>query len=223
LNLRVKIECSVSGAACLRRCVAAGPAWPTSSSYPGHERALDQIAPPDMAPALRRVRRARSMGRHPGSNVSNPLPSPAEPAHLIWTGFQPTATGSRVFFRLRASGVRGEEGHLSKGGHSTLTVLLRGCRINLANNRRKLDTRAFPRRAKHFGQAARQGRRASHHPSRTREFHAGTSRAQRHTIPRFRLSAGQAGSIEEKASRSGGAPRGPHRVTAGRFPATVTQ
>jgi hypothetical protein len=36
-----------------------------------------------------------------------------------------------------------KEGHLSKAGHSTLTVLLRGCRIFMANNRRKLDTRAF--------------------------------------------------------------------------------
>jgi hypothetical protein len=37
-----------------------------------------------------------------------------------------------------------KEGHVSKTGHSTLTVLLRGCRIFMANNRRKLDTRAFP-------------------------------------------------------------------------------
>jgi hypothetical protein len=29
-------------------------------------------------------------------------------------------------------------------GKSTLTVVLRGCRIYMANNRRKLDTRAFP-------------------------------------------------------------------------------
>jgi hypothetical protein len=36
-----------------------------------------------------------------------------------------------------------KEGHLAKAGHSTLTVLLRGCRIYMANNRRKLDTRAF--------------------------------------------------------------------------------
>jgi hypothetical protein len=37
-----------------------------------------------------------------------------------------------------------KEGRVSKAGHSTLTVLLHGCRIHMANNRRKLDMRAFP-------------------------------------------------------------------------------
>jgi hypothetical protein len=85
-------------------------------------------------------------GVTPGSNVSNPLPqAPASPPYLIWTGFQPTATGSRVFFQTTGPvEFEVKEGHLSKAGHSTLTVVLRGCRIFMANNRRKLDMRAFP-------------------------------------------------------------------------------
>jgi hypothetical protein len=84
-------------------------------------------------------------GVTPGSNVSNPLPQPpASPPHLIWTGFQPTATGSRVFFQTTGPvEFEVKEGHVSRAGHSTVAVLLRGCRIYMANNRRKLDTRAF--------------------------------------------------------------------------------
>jgi len=84
-------------------------------------------------------------GVTPGSNVSNPLPqSPLSPPHLIWTGFQPTTTGSRVFFQTTGPvEFEVKEGPVSKGSHSTLTVLLRGCRIHMANNRRKIDTRAF--------------------------------------------------------------------------------
>jgi len=85
-------------------------------------------------------------GVTPGTGASNPLPQPpASPPHLIWTGFQPTASGSRVFIQTTVPvEYEVKEGHVSKGGHSTLTVLLRGCRIHMANNRRKLDTRAFP-------------------------------------------------------------------------------
>ena len=84
-------------------------------------------------------------GVTPEGKANNPLPQPpASPPHLIWTGFQPTATGSRVFFQTTGPvEFDVKEGHLSKTGHSTLTVLLRGCRIHMANNRRKLDTRAF--------------------------------------------------------------------------------
>ncbi|HEX7599619.1 MAG TPA: AMIN domain-containing protein [Polyangia bacterium] len=81
----------------------------------------------------------------PGSNTTNPLPKPpSSPPHLIWTGFQPTTTGSRVF--LQTTGpveFEVKEGRVGKAGRSSLTVLLRGCRIFMANNRRKLDTRAF--------------------------------------------------------------------------------
>jgi hypothetical protein len=84
-------------------------------------------------------------GVTPEGKANNPLPqAPASPPSLIWTGFQPTATGSRVFFQTTGLvEFEVKEGHLSKAGHSTLTVLLRGCRIFMANNRRKLDTRAF--------------------------------------------------------------------------------
>ena len=37
-----------------------------------------------------------------------------------------------------------QEGRPSKSGRSTLTLVLRGCRIHMANNQRRLDTRAFP-------------------------------------------------------------------------------
>jgi hypothetical protein len=85
-------------------------------------------------------------GVTPGDGVSNPLPQPpANPPHLIWTGFQPTATGSRVFIQTTVPvEYEVKQGPVSKAGRSTLTVLLRGCRIHMANNRRKLDTRAFP-------------------------------------------------------------------------------
>lgn len=85
-------------------------------------------------------------GVTPGAAGSNPLPQPppGSSPYLIWTGFQPTAAGSRVFFQTTAP-VEFEmnPGRVSKG-KSTLTVTLRGCRIHMANNRRKLDTRAFP-------------------------------------------------------------------------------
>jgi len=73
-----------------------------------------------------------------------PQPPPGSSPYLIWTGFQPTATGSRVFLQTTAP-VEFEmnPGRVSKG-KSILTVTLRGCRIHMANNRRKLDTRAFP-------------------------------------------------------------------------------
>jgi hypothetical protein len=108
----------------------------------------DEIVPLDQIPSA--PSGAPGAGKYggvtPGSNASNPLPQPpASPPYLIWTGFQPTATGSRVFFQTTGPvEFEVKEGHVSKAGRSTLTVLLRGCRIFKANNRRKLDTRAFP-------------------------------------------------------------------------------
>jgi hypothetical protein len=108
----------------------------------------DEIAPLDQSASA--PSGAPGAGKYggvtPGSNASNPLPQPpASPPQLIWTGFQPTATGSRVFFQTTGPvEFEVKEGHVSKAGHSTVTVLLRGCRIFMANNRRKLDTRAFP-------------------------------------------------------------------------------
>jgi hypothetical protein len=106
----------------------------------------DQLVPTDQSPSeVSGPPGNKYGGVTPGSNASNPLPQPPlTPTHLIWTGFQPTATGSRVFFQTTAQvEFEVKEGHVSKGGHSTLTVMLRGCRIHMANNRRKLDTRAF--------------------------------------------------------------------------------
>ncbi len=76
----------------------------------------------------------------PGSTAKNPLPSaPQGGAYLVWTGFQMTATGSQVFLQTTGP-VEFDRGKSSK---STLTIVLRGCRIHMANNRRKIDTRYF--------------------------------------------------------------------------------
>ena len=81
----------------------------------------------------------------PGKEGKNPLPAaPKGGPYLVWTGFQMTSTGSRVFLQTTQS-VRFDldEGAAKKSGKSTLAVLLRGCRIYMANNRRKIDTRFF--------------------------------------------------------------------------------
>lgn len=136
LNLRVILSFLRSVLLACAGLVMAGPAQADELMLP------DQSASaPSGAPGA-----GKYGGVTPGSNLSNPLPQPpASPPHLIWTGFQPTATGSRVFFQTTGPvEFEVKEGHVSKAGHSTLTVLLRGCRIFMANNRRKLDTRAFP-------------------------------------------------------------------------------
>ena len=81
----------------------------------------------------------------PGPTGKNPLPAaPKSGPHLVWTGFQMTATGSRVFLQTTQP-VQFDlnEGAAKKSGKSTLGVLLHGCRIFMANNRRKIDTRFF--------------------------------------------------------------------------------
>jgi len=81
----------------------------------------------------------------PGPVGKNPLPAaPKGGPYLVWTGFQMTATGSRVFLQTTQP-VQFDlnEGAAKKSSHSTLAVLLRGCRIHMANNRRKIDTRFF--------------------------------------------------------------------------------
>ena len=148
LNLRVNLSLLRPVLLACAGVAVAGTAWADKLVVPKDMNTpLDQIAPGDQgASAPAREAGAKYGGVTPGSNTSNPLPqSPQNPPHLIWTGFQPTATGSRVFFQTTVPvEFEVKEGRLSKGGHSTLTVRLRGCRINLANNRRKLDTRAFP-------------------------------------------------------------------------------
>jgi hypothetical protein len=82
----------------------------------------------------------------PGSAGKNPLPAaPKGGSHLVWTGFQMTATGSRVFLQTTdpVQFDLNEGTAKKKSAHSTVTVLLRGCRIHMANNRRKIDTRFF--------------------------------------------------------------------------------
>jgi hypothetical protein len=105
----------------------------------------DQLVPSDSSGSRPPPGDGKYGGVTPGNSATNPLPRPpASPPHLIWTGFQPTATGSRVF--LQTTGpveFEVREGPVSKAGRSTVTVWLRGCRIFMANNRRKLDTRAF--------------------------------------------------------------------------------
>jgi len=81
----------------------------------------------------------------PGGSAKNPLPAaPLGGPHLVWSGFQMTPTGSRVFLQTTRS-VEFDlvEGAAKKSGKSTVSVLLRGCRIHMANNRRSVDTRFF--------------------------------------------------------------------------------
>jgi hypothetical protein len=81
----------------------------------------------------------------PGPAGKNPLPAaPKGGPYLVWTGFQMTATGSRVFLQTTQQVPFDlNEGAAKKSGKSTMAVLLRGCRIFMANNRRKIDTRFF--------------------------------------------------------------------------------
>jgi hypothetical protein len=81
----------------------------------------------------------------PGPEGRNPLPAPPKDGpYLVWTGFQMTPTGSRVFLQTTQT-VQFDlkEGPTKKSGKSILAVLLRGCRIFMENNRRKIDTRYF--------------------------------------------------------------------------------
>ena len=81
----------------------------------------------------------------PGPAGKNPLPAaPKGGSYLLWTGFQMTSTGSRVFLQTTQP-VQFDlnEGAAKKSGKSMMAVLLRGCRIYMANNRRKIDTRFF--------------------------------------------------------------------------------
>ena len=81
----------------------------------------------------------------PGSGGKNPLPAlPKAGSYLVWTGFQMTDTGSRVFLQTtRAVEFALDAGRPGKSGKSTLSVRLEACRIFMANNRRRIDTRFF--------------------------------------------------------------------------------
>jgi hypothetical protein len=103
------------------------------------ERSMEAV--PGPAPALGQ----RYDGVVPGPTGKNPLPSPPKSGpHLVWTGFQMTATGSRVFLQTtQPVPFDIDDGAVKKSGKSTVGVLLRGCHIFMANNRRKIDTRFF--------------------------------------------------------------------------------
>jgi hypothetical protein len=101
------------------------------------ERSAGEVGPaPPAAPAAKQ----KYDGVVPGAAAKNPLPSaPDGGPYLVWTGFQMTATGSQVFLQTTQT-VAFERGKSSK---SVMTFLLKGCRIHMANNRRKIDTRFF--------------------------------------------------------------------------------
>lgn len=100
------------------------------------ERSAGEVGPPPTAP----VAKPKYDGVVPGATGKNPLPSAPEGGpYLVWTGFQMTATGSQVFLQTTQPVVI-ERGKWSK---SAMTFLLKGCRIHMANNRRKIDTRFF--------------------------------------------------------------------------------
>lgn len=80
-----------------------------------------------------------------GSEGQNPLPAaPSDQPYLVWTGFQMTESGSRVFLQTTKSvafdSKMDSQGKSAKGN---LTLILRGCKIHMANNRRSIDTRFF--------------------------------------------------------------------------------
>jgi hypothetical protein len=76
----------------------------------------------------------------PSSTAKNPLPiAPQGGAYLVWTGFQMTSTGSQVFLQT----THPVEFDTGKSSKSAVSIVLRGCRIHMANNRRKIDTRYF--------------------------------------------------------------------------------
>ena len=81
----------------------------------------------------------------PGPAGKNPLPAaPKGGPYLVWTGFQMTATGSRIFLQTtQPVPFDLKEGAAKKSDKSMLAVLLHDCRIYMANNRRKIDTRFF--------------------------------------------------------------------------------
>lgn len=80
-----------------------------------------------------------------GTEGPNPLPAaPSDQPYLVWTGFQMTGSGSRVFLQTTKPVVfdvkADAQGKATRGG---LSLILRGCKIHMANNRRTIDTRFF--------------------------------------------------------------------------------
>jgi hypothetical protein len=124
-----------SAATCFRMAVAPAVAQPAAPTV--LEQSMNAVPGPRSA--------EKYDGVVPGPNAKNPLPSaPGGGIHLVWTGFQMTDVGSRVFLQTTTPvEFDVKEGHVSKAGKSTLEIRLHGCRIYMANNRRKIDTRFF--------------------------------------------------------------------------------
>lgn len=79
------------------------------------------------------------IGVAPGSTNKNPLPRPDSPTpKLVWTGFQPSPEGGRVFLQTTLA-VQFD----FKPEGKQLSLTLRDCRIHLKNNERDLDTSYF--------------------------------------------------------------------------------
>src|SRR5438045_3025617 len=74
----------------------------------------------------------------PGGGASPLAPGPRSgPPRVVWTGFQVTERGSRVFVQTTGS----VELEIAAGdGKGGVTVTLRNCRIHMRNNSRTLDT-----------------------------------------------------------------------------------
>lgn len=129
--------------------VAVGPATGQPASAPAAGNPL--VAPTPLEQSMQAVpgvpsqQTQRYDGVVPGPAGRNPLPAlPKVGSYLIWTGFQMTPSGSRVFLQTNTQVPFDlDEGRASKSGKSTLAVRLAGCRIFMANNRRKIDTRFF--------------------------------------------------------------------------------
>jgi hypothetical protein len=104
------------------------------------ERAMNGAPPPSGSGE-------RYVGVALGPSSRNPLPPARKgPPHLIWSGFQSSAGGSRVFFQTNQT-VTFSIGPSSPGPGGkagTVSVFLKNCRIHLRNNSRHLDTRFFP-------------------------------------------------------------------------------
>lgn len=107
------------------------------------EPPLPSLAPtepfPEAAPA--EVPAVAYHGIAPGVSSGSPLSKlvakVAGPS-LVWVGFQMTADGSRVFLQTTAPA-----DYEMQKAKTAVQLTLRGCRIHLRNNGRKLDTRFF--------------------------------------------------------------------------------
>lgn len=98
-----------------------------------------EAAPP---PAATEVASARPVfAVVPGGGASPLAAGPKSgPPRLVWTGFQVTDEGSRVFVQTTGQVELEVVGGAGKAG---VTVTLRNCRIHMRNNSRTLDTRFF--------------------------------------------------------------------------------